>query len=141
MTKSAEIYRDFAEICREKRKMFSMYSIARMENKSQIMKGTIDKQIFLIFIKKNLVKLSKPDNYVLNNTVYKRLVLFNELQPFLDNLKPHYYSSKQYYLDREMSYKRLVTVFRQLCKYFKIDLTSDIKYNKSQYMLEYTIKL
>ena len=112
-----------------------------MDKKSQIIKDTIDKQMFINFIKKNLVKLSKPDNYVLNNNVYKRLVLFNELQPFLDNLKPHYYSSKQYYLDREMNYKRLVTVFRQLCKYFKIYIISNIKYNKSQYMLEYTIKL
>ena len=38
-----------------------------------------------------------------------------------------------------MTYKNLITIIRQICKYNNIPFTSDIKYSKSKYEITYFI--
>ena len=71
--------------------------------------------------------------------VLKRAKLDEAIQPFCENLKKYYFSSKYFYLERDMIYKNFVTIVRQICKYHHIPFTSSIKYNKSKYDIYYFI--
>ena len=52
-----------------------------------------------------------------------------------------YHKSKQFYLKREVTYKNLLTIFRQLLNSLCIPYTSKIIYNKSKYCIHYIIIL
>ena len=67
--------------------------------------------------------------------------MFNKLKPFINELEEYYYSSKKGYLRRSINYKNFVTVIRQLCKYFDMNIHSTIKYSQSNYEIEYIINL
>ena len=51
----------------------------------------------------------------------------------------NYYTSKKFYLTREMTYSYFLTIIRQLCKVCNILFTYKIKYISSKYMIEYYI--
>lgn len=105
--------------------------------KSQIIKKTLPRLLVINFICENF--LNKENSYLLNKNVYKKLLMFHKLKPFLDKLDEHYYCSKKGYLRRSMHYKNFVTIIRQLCKYFGIKIVSSIKYGYSNYEMEYVI--
>ena len=42
--------------------------------------------------------------------------MFNHLEDFIKSLHGYYFNSKNYYITREMTYKNIVTIIRQLCK-------------------------
>ena len=65
--------------------------------------------------------------------------LMKPIKPFCEDLKKYYFSSKYFYLERDMIYKNFVTIIRQICKYHHIPFTSSIKYNKSKYDIYYFI--
>lgn len=82
----------------------------------------------------------KNNNYYrVTKNGYKSAQYKNMLQGFCDSVKEYYYKSKQYYATRKLSYKSLVTIIRQLCKYHHIPFTSSIKYDKSSYEISYSI--
>ena len=110
-----------------------------MTKNSQIIKKTLPRLLVKNFICENF--LNKENSYVLNKNVYKKLLMFNKLKPFLDKLDEYYYCSKKGYLRRSMHYKNFVTIIRQLCKYFGIKMVSTIKYGHSNYEMEYDIYL
>ena len=56
-------------------------------------------------------------------------------------LKKHYYESKLFYLTRKRNYKTFTTIIRQICKYAQLRVMSEIKYEKSSYIIEYYITL
>ena len=43
------------------------------------------------------------------------------------------------YVEREMKYKNLITIIRQICRYHHIPFSSNIKYSKSKYEITYSI--
>ena len=47
--------------------------------------------------------------------------------------------SKKMYVEREMKYKNLITIIRQICRYHHIPFSSNIKYSKSKYEITYSI--
>ena len=67
--------------------------------------------------------------------------MFNHIQSFYDKLLEYYHVSKQYYVTRKMTYKSFITVLRQLCKYFGLTYSSQIKYIKSNYEIIYHIDM
>ena len=79
------------------------------------------------------------NKYILSKTLFKKAKLNNKIQPFVDLIKPHYYNSKLFYVERKMTYKNFVTIIRQICKLHEIGFISAIKYSKSKYEIKYSI--
>ena len=104
---------------------------------SQIFRKDIPNDILFKFLEDNAEKTHKC--YIVNNVFYKKLQFNNELYPFLQSLMDYYHLSKQYYLTRKMSYTKFITVIRQICKQNNLSFTSNIKYDKSKYNINYFI--
>jgi len=77
--------------------------------------------------------------YIFNSISYKKGVFTEKITEFLNACKPYYFTSKQKYLERKMTYNNFITVVRQVCNANNIVYTSKIKYNKSLYEIEYYI--
>jgi hypothetical protein len=77
--------------------------------------------------------------FIFNNISYKKGVFTEKITEFLNACKPYYFTSKQKYLDRKITYNNFMTVVRQICNLNNIVYASKIKYNKSLYEIEYYI--
>ena len=103
---------------------------------SQIFKQAIPNEILFNFLENTSFKTEKK--YIFNKTAYKKGLVNNIIENFLISCIPYYFSSKKKYLERKISYNTL-TVLRQICNFNKITYTSQIKYDKSDYDIEYYI--
>ena len=104
---------------------------------SQIFRKNVPNELLFKLLDNNAVKTQKY--FVVNNVLYKKLQFNNELIPFLESLMEFYHISKQYYLTRKMNYTKFITVIRQICKQNNLSFTSNIKYDKSKYNINYFI--
>ena len=77
--------------------------------------------------------------YKLDKILFKKLEYHNLLNNFLRVLKQYYYSNKQFYLERTMTYNNFLTIVRQICKYNNITIKKHIIYQKDTYSIEYYI--
>jgi len=105
--------------------------------KSQIFKYDISDNILYDLLEKICVKNNKF--YILNNISYKKAEYHNYICDFYENLRPYYYKSKYFYLNRKQNYAMFVTIIRQLCRFKSINYVSKILYNKSSYDIVYHI--
>jgi hypothetical protein len=106
---------------------------------SQIFKKQIPSPMLFDLLEKTASKTEK--RYIFNRNSYKKGLLDNTIVEFLESCKEYYYSSKQKYLEKKLTYNSFVTILRQICNYNKITYTSQIKYCKSEYDIEYYIYL
>ena len=106
-------------------------------NNSQIFKTPIPLSFFSNFLETNGEKYS--NKCIFSKISFKKAQLSKSIQSFLDSIKKYYYPSKQFYVTRDITYKGIVTIIRQICKYHHIPFTSQIKYSKSKYEIIYTI--
>ena len=83
----------------------------------------------------------KKNDYIFSQITYKKLIYNNCIQPFIIELVDYYHKSKQFYLKREMTYKNILTIIRQILNSLYIPYTSKIIYNKSEYTINYIIYL
>ena len=104
---------------------------------SQIFKSQVPNELLFDFLNKTTSKTDK--RYIFNKNSYKKALLDNFIIDFFNNCKEYYYDSKQKYLDKKLTYNVFTTVLRQICNYNKIIYTSQIKYSKSKYDIEYYI--
>ena len=104
---------------------------------SQIFQKDFPKEKLFDFLDKYCEK--KNNKFTLNKVAFKKAKLEKEIEPFCNILKQYYYPSKHHYLEREMLYKNFITIIRQICKYHHLAFTSNIKYFKSKYEIEYFI--
>jgi hypothetical protein len=82
----------------------------------------------------------KEKNYYLYNVEsYKRGILLNYIQEFLEDCKPYYFDSKKKYVERNINYNNFATIIRQICKTNNVKYTNEIKYDKSSYSIVYFI--
>lgn len=80
------------------------------------------------------------DIYLLNKVVYKKIKFHDNISKLTTYLKKKYYQSKvNKYITDNMSYKKFVTIFRQCCKYLKINIDSKIVYSNSTYEMTYYV--
>ena len=89
----------------------------------------------------NISSKSDSGYYVITNDVYKKGIFTNKIAEFSEALKPYYHTSKQIYADRKLTYNSFITMVRQLCKCNNIHFTTEIKYDKSNYNIQYTIHI
>lgn len=104
---------------------------------TQIFKNKIPNEIFFNLLQNICIKSEKY--YLLNNAAFKKGFLNDVYSSFYESCKPYYHISKQKYLEKKDTYKKLTTVLRQICNYNKITYTSQIKYEKSSYDIVYYI--
>lgn len=104
---------------------------------SQIFKTQPSIETFHKFIQEN--STFSNNKYMFSKTSFKKAQLKNEIDPFIENVKNNYYSSKKFYTDRTMNYKNLITIIRQICRFHHIPFTSNIKYSNSKYEITYNI--
>ena len=107
-------------------------------NMSQLFKNTVDKTLLYSFLKE-ICNINDKDYFLIDNATFKRSILLEKLQPFLDSIKDSYHASKQFYVTRPMKYTSFLTVLRQICKSNCIAYTSKIHYEHSDYEIKYYI--
>ena len=108
---------------------------------SQIFKTSFSNEIIYEFLKEFCDKTK--NFYVFSKATFKKIKLQSpkKLEEFYENIKPNYFKSKQFYLERDKTYKNFITILRQLTKYHHIPYTSKIIYFKSKYEIKYFIAL
>ena len=104
---------------------------------SQIFKKAIPNALLFSLLEKIALKTEK--RYILNHNSYKKGLLDNSIPEFMESCKEYYFLSKLKYLDRKLTYNSFITVIRQICNFNKVTYTSQIKYSKSDYDIEYSI--
>jgi hypothetical protein len=105
---------------------------------NQIFKTTVPLHILKTFL--SSICLHSTSKYiVLNKTSFNKAIYLNLIEQFKQNIRPHYHKSKQYYIDRDLNYSRLMTIIRHLCIIHNIPYTSNIKYCKSTYDIIFNV--
>ena len=77
--------------------------------------------------------------YIFTISSYKKLCYYGRDSEFIHEVKPYYYKSKRFYLEREPDYKSFCNILRQICKSHDIKIESKLNYCNSSYMMEYYI--
>ncbi len=119
---------------------------------SQIFKNKIPNSIIIQLLEAIAVKSATATNttttttsatendiYIINNNVYKKGIFNGKILEFYEICRPYYHISKRKYLDKKISYNSFITVIRQICNSKEITYTSQIKYDKSNYDIIYSI--
>ena len=106
---------------------------------SQIIRSSLPTNILQELIEKICQKYQ--NYYIFNNEAYKKGNMYNLFPEFIERIKPYYYSSKQFYLEKSINFKMLTTIIRQICNVKEIIYTNHIKYNKSNHEIHYYIYL
>jgi len=105
---------------------------------SQIFQTSIPKDFFIEFLKEHCSHNSVY--YTFSKVNFKKIKFKPEiLDEFFIKIKPFYFKSKLFYLEREKTYKNFITILRQICKFHAIPYTSKIVYSKSTYEIKYFI--
>ena len=103
----------------------------------QIFKSSVPNEIFYDFLEKICLKTDKY--YLIDLNSYKKLVFYNYFEDFKNLVKPFYNLSKQFYVERKLTYNSFTNIIRQICKNNNIMFTSQIKYNESEYNIDFFI--
>lgn len=106
---------------------------------NQIFKKKIPLERISDFIKD--VSIFEKGIYIFNKYCFKKSILNNKINDFLNSIKEYYHVSKKYYIEREINYVRFATILRQICKQHNIYIFSKIKYHNSTYENIYFIDL
>jgi len=108
-----------------------------MSSQSQIFKQKIPNELFVQFLESIAVKTDKL--YIIDNNVYKKGLFNGIIASFFEECSQYYHVSKRKYLEKKTTYNSFITVIRQICKFNNLTYTSQIKYDKSNYDIVYTI--
>ena len=104
---------------------------------SQIFKKQVPINILFDLLDQICLKTNKY--YLIDSNSYKKIIFNNLHTKLCSDISEYYYLSKQFYINRRMSYNSFTNIVRQICKNNGIMFTSQIKYNESKYIIEYLI--
>ena len=106
---------------------------------SQIFKKSVPKEKLFELLDTICIKTNKY--YLFDVNAYKKGMYNKKIQEFCEFAQPFYHTSRQYYIKRELSYSRFLTILRQICRVQNISFHSHIKYINSSYDIPYYIYL
>ena len=92
----------------------------------QLFKTDPSKNIIIDFLETNSEK--KDKYYLFNKCSFKKSKLNSTVESFIETIKEYYHDSKQIYVNRQVSYKMIITILRQLCKYHHIQTFISFSY-------------
>lgn len=104
---------------------------------NQIFKNQVPNNILFGLLEKVCLKTDKY--YSIDMNAYKKMMFHNLHVDFCNLLKEYYHLGKQFYLERELTYKSFTNIIRQICKNNSIMYTSKMKYNESKYNIVYFV--
>ena len=104
---------------------------------SQIFKKEVPTEKLLKLLEE--IAQKNKNHYIFDNAAYKKGILNNLIPEFMKDCSPYYHGAKQKYLEKKICYTTFTTVLRQICKFNKITYTSQIKYDKSLYNIDYYV--
>ena len=104
---------------------------------NQIFKKNVPINILFDLLESVCLKTNKY--YLIDGNAYRKMLFNNLHTPFCHELTGYYYTSKQLYVKRDMTYNSFTNIVRQICKNNNIMFTTNIKYNESKYVIEYLI--
>lgn len=104
---------------------------------SQLFKTQVPNNTLFDLLDKICQKTDK--HYYLDQNAFRKMLFHGYEKSFLDDIKNYYYSSKQFYITRALSYKSFTNVIRQICKHNNILFNSSIRYNDSKYSINFFI--
>ena len=82
----------------------------------------------------------KTDKYYLIDANAFKVMMYNRYhEDFCIAILEYYHASKAHYVTREFTYKSFTNIVRQICKSNAIMYTSQMKYEKSQYNIDFLI--
>ena len=105
----------------------------------QLFRKQVPIDILIDLLDKICLKTEKY--YLVDFNAYKILTYNKYNEEFCKTMLEYYHSSKVYYVTREFSYKSFVNIIRQICKSNDVMYVSKMKYEKSQYNIEYFLYL
>jgi hypothetical protein len=103
----------------------------------QIFKENIPIENLFVWLDMFCVKNDKF--YLIDHNAYKKALFHAHEKDFLEECKPFYHKSKDFYVTRKFTYNSFVNIVRQICKSNNIMFTNQIKYNESKYNIQYYI--
>jgi hypothetical protein len=103
----------------------------------QIFKTEVPNTFLLELLDKICQKTDKY--YLFDMNAYRKLIFYGYYPAFSDSIIEHYHLSKQFYITRKISYNSVTNIIRQICKSNNIVFTSKMKYNESEYNIDYYI--
>jgi len=103
----------------------------------QIFRTTLPNDTLFNLLDKITLKTDKY--YLIDMNAYKKMMFHNLHTIFLTQIIEYYHISKQFYITRKLSYNSFVNIVRQICKNNSLLFSSQIKYNKSKYNINYLI--
>lgn len=106
---------------------------------SQIFSANLPSIHILFDFLKKICEYETDDFYYITRYSHKKAIFENHLNLFIRDVLPYYKPSKRFFVEREINYKNMITIIRQLSHLFNIKLVSEIKYNKSKYEFCYKI--
>lgn len=104
---------------------------------SQIFCKNVDFELVEPLLKKICDQLEGA--YILDETAFSRLMYHNYADNFIAVIRPYYYTSKLFYVDRKLTFKSFSTIVRQICKASGKIISSKIKYFHSSPLTVITI--
>jgi SNF2 family DNA or RNA helicase len=109
-----------------------------MKMKNSIFRKSFPLAILFLFL--DTICPYHDDYYLFDDNVYRTMLYNNKHIPFLETLKPFYYPSQCYYLNRPIQYNSIATIIRQICNYHAHSYKTDKLYNRSEYTTRYFIE-
>jgi tRNA G18 (ribose-2'-O)-methylase SpoU len=106
---------------------------------NQIIKSDISSGIISDFIIQNCRK--EGDEYISDKAVFKKMYQNGALEEFMKLLKPYYFDSKKFYVERSLNYKNYNTILRQVTKNANISSRKRICYFHNSYEIIYYFSL
>ena len=104
---------------------------------TQIFKKNVPNELLFTLLDSICAKNEK--HYVLNSESFKRGIFQESIPKFFIDCNKYYHISKKKYLEKKPTYNSFTTVLRQICNFNNITYTSQIKYDKSNYDIIYSI--
>jgi hypothetical protein len=105
----------------------------------QIFRRTIPITILIDLLEQISLKTDKY--YFIDINAYKKMMFHKLHLDFLKKIVDYYHASKQFYIERKLTYNSFTNIVRQICKSNGVTFTSQIKYNESQYNIDYFVYL
>jgi len=103
----------------------------------QIFRRTVPIKILFDLLEQICLKTDKY--YFIDINAYKKMLFHKLHDDFLKQIIEYYHASKQFYIQRKLTYNSFTNIVRQICKSNGITFTSQIKYNESQYNIDYFV--